>query len=220
LKVLTCAAVFLLTTTDSNLLGDDTPKPLCISVNSLLVDVRSDDLSELSQAQQLNVAHYLDKLRHSNFEVPRRLHLLKDRIFKDRSLRDAKLNLTLIFPDGVCEHRCVGTAILPGPGGLRAQKFSYHKNLVMRPGAFVARGLETTPGSLVLLGENGQSLVAFYDVFNRAGLNRGLDRDQEFSRSDYSRLTPKAVGKDFRNYFACLQNVFEVSAPMPGSGAR
>jgi hypothetical protein len=221
-KVLICTAVALLTTTNSSLYGDDTPKALCVSVSSLVGDIRPNDISDLSQTQQLNITYYLENLARSNLEIPKRIHPLKDRIFKTRSFRDTQLNLTLIFPDSVCESRCIGAAILPGPKGFITRTFSYHKNLVIRPSRypFAAHDLETTLGSLVLLDEKEQSLIAFYDVFKTTGTNQGPDGEQEYARSDYSRLTPNETGRDFKNYFSCLQNAFEVNAPMPRSGAR
>lgn len=217
---LICAVIVLLTATASNLFGDDTPKTICRNLSSLMLSIPPYDLSELSQTQQSNVRHYLEELTRSNLKIPPRLDVLKDRILTYQSFKDMPLHFTLIFPNRGCEGRCIGIAILPGPSGLRTQKFSYYKNLVIRPGRypFAANDPETKLGSLVLLDEKGRALVAFHDVFSANVTNR---EPEEHVRSDYQRFIPHNLGTDLKkNYLACLQNVFPVDAAMPGSGAN
>jgi hypothetical protein len=216
--------VALLAATASNLLADDIPKTRCVSVGSLVESVPPYDLSSLSQSQQSNVSYYLKELAHNNLEIPPRLKVLKGPFFRDQSRNDAQLHFTLIFPDGDCESRCIGNAVLPDSAGVKLRKFSYRNNLVIRPGRypFSADSHETALGSLVLLDEKEQSLIAFHDVFNKAvTTSRGPDRDLKYIRSEYLHFTPDNVGTDLRkNYLACLQNVFPVNAPMLGSGAN
>jgi hypothetical protein len=217
---LICAIIVFLTATTSNLFGDDTPKTICRSLSLLVLSVPPYDLSELSQTQQSNVSYYLEEMTRSNLKIPPRLNVLQDRILTYRSFKDSPLHFTLIFPSPGCEGQCIGTAILPGPTGFRMRNFSYHKNLVIRPGRypFAANGTETKLGSLVLLDEKGRSLVAFHDVFSANVTNR---EPEEHIRSDYLRFIPHNLGTDLKkNYLACLQNVFPVDAAMPGSGAN
>jgi hypothetical protein len=215
--------VALLAATVSNLLGDDMPKTRCVSVSSLVESVPPYDLSSLSQTQQSNVSYYLKELARNNLEIPPRLKVLKGPFFSDQSHKDAHIHFTLIFSDGDCENECTGNAVLPNPTGVKLRKFSYRKNLVIRPGPYPSPAdiHETALGSLILLDEKGRSLIAFRDVFDMTVANPKPDRELKYSRSEYLRFTPENVWTDLRrNYSACLQNVFPVNAPMPGSGAN
>jgi hypothetical protein len=213
------SVVALLAATASNLLGDDMPKTRCVSIGSLVESVPPYDLSSLSQTQQSNVSYYLKELASNNLEIPPRLKVLKGPFFRDQSNKDAQLHFTLIFSDGDCENQCIGNAVLPDAAGVKLRKFSYRNNLVIRPGRYPSPAdiHETALGSLVLLDEKGRSFVAFRDVF----ANPKPDRELKYSRSEYLRFAPENVWTDLRkNYSACLQNVFPVNAPMPGSGAN
>jgi len=214
--------IVLLVGTTTSVYSDDTLKTLCISVSSLIVDVRPYDLSELSQVQQSNVRHYLDELARSNLKPPPSLHVLQDQVFKDRSSNDTQLHFTLIFSSSNCQSQCPGTVVLPASDSFEIRKFSYHKNIVVQPNKYPFDGnkVETVLGSLILLNENDKSLLAIHDVFNRVAPNRIADRKLEYSRSEYSNIAARSLGADFESYLACLRNVFEVNSPMPGSGAR
>jgi hypothetical protein len=220
-KLLVLVIAFLAAFT-SNLLGDDTPKTRCVSVSSLVESVPPYDLSSLSQTQQSNVSYYLMELARNNIEIPPRLKVLKGPFFRDQSHKDAQLHFTLIFSDGDCESQCIGNAVLPDVTGVKLRKFSYRNNLVIRPGGYPlsANSHEIALGSLVLLDEKGRSFIAFRDLFDMTVVNPKPDRELKYTRSEYLRFAPKNVGTDLgKNYLACLQNVFPVNAPMPGSGA-
>ncbi|VIO76335.1 hypothetical protein [Bradyrhizobium ivorense] len=201
-------------------LADDTPKTSCQSIRSVSVVVRSWDTSELGQTQRANVEFYLDDLRRRGAAIPPTIHLLRESVFRDRRLQDVKLSFTLIFDGRSCDTQCLGTAVLPGPNGPQLQRFSYMRNLVVVPtaGVLPSDDSERKSGSLLLMDQSGKSLVAFFDLF-RKGQEEHASNDAVYVRSGYMGISPGRAGRDSRNYFACLRNVFDVNAPMPGSGA-
>jgi hypothetical protein len=202
----------------ANLRADDTPKTSCTSISARMLQIRTDDLSSLSQRQQTNISYYLAEEARENKKNSRRLN-----IFNDATFRNQQLNFSLIFPDGRCERGCVGTAVLPSSDKIRLQKFFYRNNLVVQPNpqSAAVNNQQHRSVSLVLLDEKEQSFLAFYDVFRRPPTDRnGKLLDADFVGSEFLATAAKRAPSKYENYLACLQNVFNVDDVMPGSGAR
>jgi hypothetical protein len=212
------ACVALLTGSTENLKADDWPKTSCTTISARVLEIRTDDLSSLSQRQQANISYYLAEEARENKKKPRKLSIINDATF-----RNQQLNFSLIFPNGGCQHRCVGTAVLPGSGKIRLQKFSYRNNLVVQPNSQPAAvsDRQYRSLSLVLLDEKERTFFAFYDVFRRPPTDRnGKPLDADFLSSEFIATAAKDAPSKYENYLACLQNVFNVEDVMPGSGAR
>jgi hypothetical protein len=183
-----------------------------------MLEIRTNDLSGLNQRQQTNISYYLSEEARENKKKSHRLY-----IFNDATFRNQQLNFTLIFPNGGCQPRCVGTAVLPGPDNIRLQKFSYRNNLVVQPSpqAAAVSNQQYRSISLILLDEKEQALLAFYDVFRRPPAERNAKPlDADFVSSEFLATAVKRAPLQYENYLACLQNVFNVEDVMPGSGAR
>ena len=216
MRFLACLA--LLTAGTANLWGDDTPKTSCETISARMLEIRTNDLSSLSQRQQTNISYYLAEEARENKKKSHRLY-----IFNDATLRNQQLNFSLIFPNGRCERGCLGIAVLPSSDKIRLQKFSYRNNLVIQPNPQPAgvSNQQHRSVSLVLLDEKEQSFLAFYDVFRRSPTDRnGKPLDADFSGSEFLVTAAKRAPSKYENYLACLHNVFNVEDVMPGSGAR
>lgn len=216
IRIFACLA--LLTGGTANLRGDDTPKTSCETIPGRMLEIRTNDLSDLSQRQQTNISYYLSEEARENKKKSLRLY-----VFNDATLRNQQLNFSLIFPNGRCERGCVGTAVLPSTDKIRLQKFSYRNNLVIQPNPHSAavNNQQHRSVSLILLDEKEQSFLAFYDVFRRPPTDRnGKPLDADFVGSEFLATAAKRAPLKYENYLACLQNVFNVEDVMPGSGAR
>ena len=218
MRIFTCLALLIGGT--ANLRGDDTPKTSCETISERMLEIRTDDLSSLSQRQQANIAYYLAEEARQNGKIPTRLS-----IFNDKPLWNQKLNFSLIFPYGGCPHahRCAGTAVLPGLDKIRLQKFYYRRNLVIAPNVqpVTATNLKNISASLVLLDEKEQSFLKFYDVYQMPAIDgNGKPQEPDYVRSEYSVIATKRGPLKNSSYLACLKNVFNVRDVMPGSGAR
>jgi hypothetical protein len=215
------ACLALLTADIANLRADDTPKTSCETISERVLEIRTDDLSSLSQRQQSNIAYYLAQEARENRKIPTRLN-----IFNDKLLWNQQLNFSLIFPYGGCPHphRCVGTAVLPILNKIRLQRFSYRRNLVIAPNAQLATAAnqKNISASLVLLDEKEHSFIKFYDVYQVPAAidGNGKPNQSDYVRSEYSIIATARGSLKKSNYLACLQNVFNVRDVMPGSGAR
>ncbi|MCJ9728972.1 hypothetical protein [Bradyrhizobium sp. PRIMUS42] len=201
--------------------ADDTPKARCRSVASLAQDVRPSDLAELSDMQRSNVQYYLEEQRRNGGTIAPRIHVLNGLKFRDPYLKDVELSFSVIFESRDCETVCTGTAVLPRASGRTSRKFSYRRNLVVRPvpGLLPAQDAEREFGSLIVLDESGKSLVALFDLYRNASRDES-SHEKAYVRSDYLKISSGPNGHDRANYFACLRDIFDIDAPMPGSGAR
>jgi hypothetical protein len=214
------ACLVLLTGGTANLWGDDTPKTSCETISERILEIRTDDLSILSQRQQSNIAYYLAEEARENRKIPTRLS-----IFNDKLLWNQQLNFSLIFPYGGCPHphRCAGMAVLPGSDKIRLQRFSYRRNLVIAPNVQLATAAnqKNVSASLVLLDNKEHSFLKFYDVYQTPAIDgNGKPHHPDYVRSEYSLIATRRGSLKNTNYLACLQNVFNVRDVMPGSGAR
>src|ERR1700709_2192251 len=110
-RIFACLA--LLTGGTANLRADDTPKASCQSISEWAVEIRTNDLSSLSQTQQSNIAYYLAEQGRENKKIPAILPIFND--------REKQISFSLIFPYRECPHsrRCVGTAVFPESGKIR-----------------------------------------------------------------------------------------------------
>lgn len=214
------ACLALLTADIANLRADDTPKTSCETISERILEIRTDDLSSLSQRQQSNIAYYLAEEARENRKIPTRLS-----IFNDKLLWNQQLNFSLIFPYGGCPHphRCAGVAVLPSLDKIRLQRFSYRRNLVIAPNVQLATAAnqKNISASLILLDEKEQSFLKFYDVYQMPAIDgNGKPHQPDYVRSEYSVMSTRRGSLKNSNYLACLQNVFNIRDVMPGSGAR
>jgi hypothetical protein len=204
------ACLALLTGLTASSWADDTPKASCQSISEWAVEIRTNDLSSLSQTQQSNIAYYLAEQSRENKKIPAILPIFND--------REKEISFSLIFPYGGCPHsrRCIGTAVFPESGGIKLKKFSYRKNFVITPATTTSQ--RNISLSVVLFDEDEKSFLQFYDVYKMPELDgNGKIKRSDYVRSEYSHLT---VGSLKDNYLACLLNIFNVRDMMPGSGGR
>jgi hypothetical protein len=204
------ACLALLTGLTASSRADDTPKAYCQSISERTVEIRTNDLSSLSQTQQSNIAYYLAEQSRENKKIPAILPIFND--------REKQLAFSLIFPYRECPNlrRCVGTAVFPESGKIRLKEFSYRKNFVMTPATTTSQ--RNISLSVVLFDEDEKSFIEFYDVYKMPELDGdGKLKKPDYVRSEYSYLT---VGSLKDNYLACLQNIFNVRDRIPDSGAR
>jgi hypothetical protein len=207
-RIFACLA--LLTGLTASSRADDTPKAYCQSISERTVEIRTNDLSSLSQTQQSNIAYYLAEQGRKNKKIPAILPILND--------REKQLGFSLIFPYGECPHlrRCVGTAVFPESGKIRLKEFSYRKNFVITPP--ITTSQKNISLSVVLFDEDEKSFLKFYDVYKMPEMDgNGKLKKPDYVRSEYSYLT---VGSLKDNYLACLLNIFNVRDVIPDSGAR
>jgi hypothetical protein len=206
----TFAYLALLTGLAASSQADDTPKAYCESISERNIEIRTNDLSSLSQTQQSNIAYYLAEQGRENKKIPAILAILND--------REKQLAFSLIFPHRECPYsrRCVGTAVFPESGKIKLKKFSYRKNFVMTPA--VTTNQKNISLSVVVFDEDEKSFIEFYDVYKMPELDgNGKIKQPDYVRSEYSYLT---VGSWKDNYLACLLNIFNVRDVIPDPGAR